>query len=286
METRFFEGASGVRIAADVGGASDGPAVVLLHGGGQTRQSWGGTADTLAASGYRVVSFDARGHGESGWAPGGVYNLEGFVGDLRAVLDAVAGRPALVGASLGGLTAMMAIGEAAEPAASALVLVDIAPKMNRAGTAKIQAFMQANPEGFASLEEAADAVEAYLPQRRRPRSTDGLRRNLRLDPSSGRFRWHWDPAFMTPRKWDPDIQRRFDDAARNITVPTLLVRGSESEVVDDEAIRHFSELVPHAELAELNGAGHMVAGDSNDAFNQAILPFLATSRAPASSSSQ
>jgi len=281
MRPCFFEGADGVRIAADVGGAGNGPAVVLLHGGGQTRQSWGGTADALAARGYRVVTLDARGHGESGWAPGGIYGMEGFVGDLRAVLETLPGRPALVGASLGGLTAMVAIGEAERPIASALVLVDIAPKMNRGGTAKIQAFMQANPDGFTSLEEAADAVEAYLPQRRRPRSSEGLRRNLRLDPASGRYRWHWDPAFMTPRKWDPDIQRRFDEAARNIKVPTLLVRGSLSEVVDEEAIRHFQELVPHAELAELNGAGHMVAGDSNDAFNQAILPFLEATRAPA-----
>jgi non-heme chloroperoxidase len=277
MEPCFFDGAGGVRIAADIGGASDGPAVVLLHGGGQTRQSWGGTAAALAESGHRVVTLDARGHGESGWAPGGAYDMEGFVGDLRAVLKTLPGRPALVGASLGGLTAMTAIGEADRPIASALVLVDIAPKMNRGGTAKIQAFMQANPEGFLSLEEAADAVEAYLPQRRRPRSTEGLRRNLRLDPASGRYCWHWDPAFLTPRKWDADIQRRFDDAARNIAVPTLLVRGSESEVVDDEAIRHFQELVPHAQLAELNGAGHMVAGDNNDAFNQAILPFLEAS---------
>ena len=87
MEPCFFEGAGGVRIAADIGGPSDGPAVVLLHGGGQTRQSWGGTAQALAASGYRVLTLDARGHGESGWASGGVYDMEGFVGDLRAVLD-------------------------------------------------------------------------------------------------------------------------------------------------------------------------------------------------------
>jgi len=162
--------------------------------------------------------------------------------------------------------------------ASALVLVDIAPKMNRNGAAKIQAFMQAHPEGFATIEEAADAVEAYLPQRKRPRSIDGLKRNLRRN-ESGRFKWHWDPAFMTPRKWDPDIQRRFDEAARNLAVPTLLVRGSESEVVDQEAIRHFQELVPGVRLAELEGAGHMVAGDSNDAFNRAILPFLDETRA-------
>ncbi|HLG86904.1 MAG TPA: alpha/beta hydrolase [Alphaproteobacteria bacterium] len=277
MEPISFEGADGVRIAADIGGPAEGPVVILLHGGGQTRQSWGGTAEALACRGYRVVSLDARGHGESGWAPDGLYSMDGFVGDLLAVLDQVPGRPALVGASLGGLTAMTAIGESDKAIANALVLVDIAPKMNRNGTAKIQAFMQAYPDGFASLEEAADAVETYLPQRKRPRSTEGLKRNLRRD-ATGRLRWHWDPAFVQPRKWDPKFQDRFDEAARNLSIPTLLVRGSRSEVVDEEAIRHFQELVPHAKFAELEGAGHMVAGDSNDAFNEAILPFLAEAR--------
>jgi pimeloyl-ACP methyl ester carboxylesterase len=203
--------------------------------------------------------------------------MEGFVGDLRAVLDTLPGLPALVGASLGGLTALTAIGEAAEPIASALVLVDITPKMNRRGAEKIAAFMNANPEGFGSVEEAAEAVAAYLPHRKRPRNIEGLRRNLRVD-DTGRLQWHWDPAFMTPREWGAGIQKRFDDAARNITVPTLLVRGTLSEIVDEASILHLRELIPAAELADVPGAGHMVAGDSNDIFNTAILDFLARVR--------
>jgi pimeloyl-ACP methyl ester carboxylesterase len=274
MEQRFYEGAQGLRLAADIGGPADGPAVILLHGGGQTRQSWGGTAQKLIACGYHVVTLDARGHGESGWAPGGVYDMDGFVGDIRAVVEQLPNKPALVGASLGGVTAMTAIGESSEPIARALVLVDIVPRMNREGAAKVQAFMRSAPDGFASVEEAAESVAAYLPHRKRPKNVEGLRRNLRLS-ESGRLHWHWDPAFMTPREWDPSFDTRLENAARNLKIPTLLVRGSLSEIVDDASVAHFLELAPEAEYVDVAGAGHMVAGDSNDNFNAAILTFLA-----------
>jgi len=214
-----------------------------------------------------------RGHGQSGWAPGGIYDFEGFVGDLRAVVGMLPNRPALVGASLGGLTAMTAIGESEGPIARALVLVDIVPKMNREGAGKVQAFMRSAPDGFASVEEAAESVAAYLPHRKRPKNIEGLRRNLRQS-ESGRFHWHWDPAFMTPREWDPNFDLRLENAARKLAIPTLLVRGSLSEIVDDESVKHFLDLMPSAEFVDVAGAGHMVAGDSNDTFNAAILSFL------------
>jgi pimeloyl-ACP methyl ester carboxylesterase len=276
MQQQFFKGADGVRLAADVGGQDSAPPVVLTHGAGQTRYSWKSTAQSLIQAGYHVVSLDMRGHGESGWAPDGVYSMEGFIGDLRAVLDVLPAPPAIIGASMGGLTALSAIGSH-QAVARALVLVDITPKMNPEGAMKIRTFMRAAPEGFASVEEAADSVAAYMPQRARPRNIDGLRRNLRED-ENGRLHWHWDPAFMAPS--DPqnlhqDIERQFSDAARNIGIPTLLVRGSRSEVVDDESVAHFRNLIPHAEFVDVKGAGHMVAGDSNSTFNTAIVDFLA-----------
>jgi len=276
MQQQFFKGADGVRLAADVGGEERAPPVVLTHGAGQTRYSWKRTAQSLIEAGYHVVSLDMRGHGESGWAPDGVYSMEGFIGDLRAVLDVLPVPPAIIGASMGGLTALSAIGSH-QAVARALVLVDITPKMNPEGALKIRTFMRAAPEGFASVEEAADSVAAYMPQRARPRNIDGLRRNLRED-ENGRLHWHWDPAFMAPS--DPqnlhqDIERQFSDAARRIDIPTLLVRGSRSEVVDDASVAHFRNLIPHAEFVDVKGAGHMVAGDSNATFNTAIVDFLA-----------
>jgi non-heme chloroperoxidase len=283
MRQSFFDGFGGVRLAADVGGREDAPPVVLLHGAGQTRHSWNSTARALIEAGYFVVTLDARGHGDSGWAPEGSYTIEGFVGDLRAVLGTLNAPPAIVGASLGGLTALAAVGEAPTPVARALVLVDITPKMNREGAIKVQAFMRASPKGFRSVEEAANSVAAYLPQRKRPRNIEGLRRNLRED-GNGRLHWHWDPAFMStkePQEMTPEIERQFADAARNVSIPTLLIRGARSEIVDDESVAHFRTLIPHAEYVDVEGAGHMVAGDSNGAFNKAILSFLSRNFSPA-----
>ena len=275
MKARQYSGAAGMSLAADVGGDPAHPAIVLMHGGGQTRYSWGKAARELVGMGYYVVSLDLRGHGESGWAADGDYSMDAFVADLRAVIAAMATPPALVGASLGGITAMLAIGEAETPIARALVLVDVVPRIEPAGGAAIVNFMRANPEGFVSLDEAADAVARYLPQRPRPKNTAGLRKNLRL-AADGRFYWHWDPRFIVGiERFDSEAFRdRLGAAATAIDLPTLLVRGRESEVVSAAGARSLLELMPHAEYVDVEGAGHMVAGDKNDTFNAAIEDFL------------
>src|SRR5262245_37741757 len=132
-----FAGAGGLRLVADAHGDDGAPPVLLLHGGGQTRHAWGGTAAALAARGWYALALDLRGHGESAWAPDGDYRLEAFVADLVAVATSLARRPALVGASLGGLASLVAEGEAKAPLAAALVLVDIAPQVQPAGVDRI-----------------------------------------------------------------------------------------------------------------------------------------------------
>jgi pimeloyl-ACP methyl ester carboxylesterase len=73
---RIFEGDGNIRLAADVAGDPLQPAVVLLHGGGQTRHSWSGAFQALARAGYYTVNIDARGHGESEWSADGRYSVE------------------------------------------------------------------------------------------------------------------------------------------------------------------------------------------------------------------
>ena len=264
--------AAGLYLAADVGGPEDGPPVILSHGGGQTRFAWGKAAGVLAAGGYRVVSVDLRGHGESDWASDRDYTLATMAEDLKAVAGAFDRAPALVGASLGGLASLYALSTGLE--ASALVLVDIVPKFSAEGAAKIGAFMAANPDGFASLEEAADAVSAYMPHRPRPKDVSGLKKNLR--EKEGRLYWHWDPAFITgPRSAEGHrLAVSLDAVMADVTAPTLLVRGMTSDIVDEEGVRHMREMMPHAQFADVQGAGHMVAGDKNDAFNEAVIAFL------------
>ena len=274
--THKFRGGHGVDITADVHGDPKNPPVVFLHGGGQTRHAWGDAAERFAAEGYYTVTMDLRGHGDSGWAPDGNYEMPGFIGDLRAVLEQLPNTtlPALVGASLGGVTLLLAVGNAEKPIARALVLVDIVPKINPEGARKIHAFMSANPNGFASIDEAADAVSAYMPHRPRPRDVSGLKKNLRL--REGRYYWHWDPKFIF-RERDINslkVHKELAAAAQNISIPTLLVKGSLSEIVDDEGVENFRQIMPSAEIVDVQGAGHMVAGDKNNAFDNAVLEFL------------
>lgn len=276
-ETLRFDVGRGVEIAADAFGDAAAPPVLLLHGGGQTRHAWGETARALARAGWRAVAMDLRGHGDSTWCDAGDYRLDAFVADLRAVLEIV-GRPAvLVGASLGGMTALLTAGEEPRTEVAAVVLVDIAPRIESEGAARIVSFMLSRPEGFASLEEAADAVAAYQPHRQRPPDTRGLEKNLRRG-ADGRWRWHWDPRFLggVGKPGATSTADRLDAAARRLHVPALLVRGRLSDLLSEEGARHFLELVPHARYADVSGAGHMVAGDRNDVFTRAVADFLAT----------
>ena len=274
-------GRDGLRLRADEFGDPDGPPVVLLHGGGQTRYAWGSTARVLAERGWHVFRVDLRGHGESDWPDDGDYGPEAFAGDVYEISRSFPAPPVLVGASLGGIASMVAIGTHDEPVARALVLVDVAPKIEQDGAMRIGAFMSEHLEdGFASLDEVADAVAAYNPHRPRPTDLSGLKKNVR-QRADGRWVWHWDPRFMKGKLGSRDETRaslvhegRLQDAARNITVPTLLVRGRVSDLLSEEGAQDLLRLVPHAEYVDVDGAGHMVAGDKNDLFNDAIVTFL------------
>jgi pimeloyl-ACP methyl ester carboxylesterase len=270
-----FSGHNGVTIAGDAYGDPGAPPAIFLPGGGQTRHAWGGAAQTLAADGWYALSLDLRGHGDSSWAPDGDYSLEAFVGDLCSVVAQLDRRPAVVGASLGGITALLTAGEVEGPPTSAIVLVDIVPRMEKDGVDRIVTFMRAHMEGFASLEAAADAVAAYIPHRPRPADLSGLAKNLRRG-NDGRYRWHWDPEFVTGTQRPNGSQNpeRLLAAARRLTVPTLLVRGRMSDVISEAGAREFLAAVPHARYVDVSGAGHMVAGDRNDIFAQAVTDFL------------
>ena len=272
----YFEGRAG-RIAGDRFGQPDGPLVVLQHGGGQTRHAWRGVGQTLGEAGYNVVSLDARGHGDSDWDPAGDYGRDAMVADLVAVLEQLdAGPPTLVGASMGGNTSLAALGEG-KVDGRALVLVDIAPRTRAEGTRKIGEFMNQRPDGFDSLEQVAEAIANYQPHRERPRNLDGLAKNIRLG-EDGRYHWHWDPAFrrrpMMSREEIQERTRRLEACARQLTVPTLLVRGGLSDVLDEEGAQAFLALVPHAEYVNVKDAAHMVAGDRNDIFGERVVEFL------------
>ncbi|MBK5104280.1 MAG: alpha/beta hydrolase [Burkholderiales bacterium] len=269
----FWTGVGGVRIAGDSWGDISGPLVLLQHGGGQTRHAWKGAGETLGAAGYYAIAFDARGHGDSDWAPDGLYGQDVMVEDLKCVVAALGGwRPVLVGASMGGGTSLVAIGED-HVDATALVMVDIAPRIETEGIDKIQAFMSQKPDGFSSLEEVAQAIGNYQPHRKRPRTLDGLAKNVRLG-ADGKYRWHWDPRFRPAKRDLEKRHARLVACSKNLALPTLLVRGGLSDVLSEEGAQEFLRLCPQAEYVNVTGAAHMVAGDRNDIFGNAVIEFL------------
>ncbi|MFF1449755.1 alpha/beta fold hydrolase [Streptomyces sp. NPDC058274] len=262
-------------LTADVWGEASSPPLVLLHGGGQTRHAWDRTGPRLAALGWQIIAPDLRGHGTSEWSADGDYDLGLFAEDVRALVAELGGRPVVIGASLGGLSSLLAAGEAPRAAMRALVLVDVAHRPDPRGGRRIVEFMRRRPDGFASLEEAATAVSTHLPHRPRPDGPEGIRNNLRRH--GDRWVWHWDPRMLDSfegRMDPPGMAERLLDAARHADVPILLVRGGNSDVVRDDIAEQFCDRVPHARRVEVAGAGHMVAGDRNEHFIDAIVPFL------------
>jgi pimeloyl-ACP methyl ester carboxylesterase len=256
------------------------PSLLFAHGFGQTGGAWHGAASALASAGYRCVTFDARGHGESdrvsgGANAGGGYHVDQFADDILRLAAAQPQPPILVGASMGGLLGMVLAGEIRPVPFRALVLVDITPRWETAGVERILGFMQAHPDGFAGYAEAAEQIAAYLPQRRERKSEQQLRPLLR-EGSDGRLRWHWDPALLAGGLVDESerYQPRLLAAAAKIEIPVLLLSGARSDVVSHATVDEFLRLVPQARHVELPQATHMLAGDANDAFTREVIHYV------------
>lgn len=278
-QTVEFDGVDGVTLVADEwnrGVAADTtPTILMLHGGGQNRHSWHKTGQILADRGYHVVALDTRGHGDSDRSPGADYAIETLAADALAVIEVI-GRPvALIGASMGGLTGILVADQAGPQRVAKLVLVDVVPRYEKDGSARIRDFMFSHVDGFDSLEQAADAVAEYLPHRTKPRSPEGLKKNLRF--RDGRWYWHWDPALLTKPGDDPALRtEKIEAAAIGLQIPILLIRGKLSDVVSTEGVRDFLDKVPGARFIELSEAGHTAAGDDNDAFSAAVVEFVSS----------
>jgi len=269
----YLPGASGLQIAADSWGDLDGPLVILMHGGGQTRHAWRTTGRSLGAAGYCAVAIDLRGHGDSDWAADGDYSRQAFVRDLESVVTTLRrDKPILVGASMGAEVALVAAA-CGTPNAAALVMVDFAPQTESEGHERSKTFMAAHADGFSSLDEMADAIANYKGGQR-PRNLDGLAKVVRRR-ANGRYYWHWDPRLLESRVQEFQTRHAsLSTCATRLETPMLLVRGGSSDVLSKSGAEEFLRQVPHGEYIEIPGVGHMIAGDRNDEFGRGVAEFL------------
>lgn len=271
-----FRGAEGLTLAASACGEPGLPPVLFVHGAGQTRHTWDAALDAFAGRGWYAVAIDLRGHGDSDWSPDGLYDVSTLGQDVCRVA-AKLGNPVLVGASLGGMAALMAAGEHPDLAVRSIVLVDVTPTIEADGARRVVDFMSQGADGFASLEDVGDAVAGYLPHRRRRANLQSLHKKLRRRPD-GRWRWRWDPSMLNSRRADDEglaaTAARVAAAASRVAIPIFLVYGALSDVVSAQGIAEVHAVLPQLEVAEVSGAGHIVAGEQNDRFLAAILRFL------------
>lgn len=263
----------GITLKAHAYGDPNQPPVLLAHGGGQTRHSWGGTASALAELGWYAICYDHRGHGDSDWSHDNHYPTDRFAQDQINIAESLSQAPIVIGASLGGIAAMIAQGSHPQKDVfSAIILVDITPNMSRDGAMEVLEFMGRHmEEGFGNLEEAADAIAQYTGRPRR-KDLSGLSKNLRQ--RQGRWYWHWDPGFVNARLEGNTGPERLMSLCKSIRQPIMLIRGRESNLVTEEAAQEFLTAVPNAQYADVANARHMVAGDRNDIFTQAVRQFL------------
>lgn len=250
------------------------PARIVGHG---TKQP------ALSPAPVGAVTVDHRGHGDSDWPIESSYDWDHFGDDVEALIDRFSRPPVMVGASLGGMSALIAQGRSDTQLYRALVLVDVTPRMELDGVKRIVGFMAAHPEGFDSLDDASQVIADYT-GRPKPDSPEGLRQVLRHG-DDGRWRWHWDIRFLEGRadeilsaqegtERSDAIRTMLLDAASQVRVLTLVVRGAQSDMVSPEAVREFVDIVPGSRFVDVADAGHMVAGDQNDHFVSAVLEFL------------
>jgi len=274
--THWFEGAAGQRLAADLYGPDEGTPVLLLGGMGQTRHSWRRAAQRIADDGRRAITLDFRGHGESDRAVDGEYGYPSQAADIAGLARAV-GRPlVLAGNSFGGKIALASAGICGPEVVAGIVMVDAVPRSLPAGISAVSESMQMSPFGFASPEEAAMQVAAGRGEVVAPGAADRLRRNMRQE-SDGRWYWHWDAAAYRDPRHDIGLGRGtqfLESIAANVKVPALLAWCELSDVVGQDGVEALRALIPQLEVEIIPGARHMIVGDQNDVFADALLNFL------------
>lgn len=229
------------------------------------------------------MMFDLKGHGESYWDrvnPPFQYGPNLVAIDIDETVHKLKledRKPILIGASLGGLSSMAS--NAGQNIAGALVLVDVTPKLEPQGVARVMGFMIKHIEdGFETLEDVVKAVSAYTSHRVRKASDsngdgsqankqsdssfEGLKKNLRYDEIKKRWFFHYDPQFATPSANQKEnlefLEAMLNSCAESIQCPVLLVRGKLTDLISDEGLRRLQQVIPHTEYVDVEHAGHMM----------------------------
>lgn len=270
-----FVTANGMRFHYLEWGSAANPPMLLLHGFAQTCHSWDFVALGFSDD-YRVIVLDQRGHGDSDWAADGDYSPETQQNDISAVVREIGlEKFTLMGLSMGGRNSFTYAANNPDRV-RALVIVDAGPQNMQQGTQNIRNFVQQDDE-LDSVDAFVERVLKYNPRRAPEQIRGSIMHNLKQLPN-GKWTWKYDKRLRRPGRRmgsDPETEKRLWGYLEALQCPTLLVRGGASDIIAMDTADKMHAAIPNSQLATIDGAGHLVMGDSPAGFQRAVTEFLA-----------
>ncbi|MGZ5238547.1 MAG: alpha/beta fold hydrolase [Caldimonas sp.] len=259
-------------------GAADAPAIVLLHGGGQSAHTWDVCCLILARR-YRCLALDQRGHGDSDWSSEGAYGFDDHAGDVAGFVERLElRRPLLVGMSMGGINATVYASRHAGRLRG-LVSVDVGPDVQFEPVQRLMQGLGAY-RFFASPRDAAQRLSRQGARRSVDLLEDTLAYNLR-ETDDASWTWKYDPRTLADKSAEQILAPRqaIWGMLDGVTCPVLVVRGGDSEVFSDADAAKFAAHLPHATRVTVAKARHSVQTDNPrglaapiTAFDDGLLP--------------
>jgi len=248
--------------------------IVMLHGFGVSGHMFDEFADRMQDR-YRLIALDQRGHGDSDWAEDGNYSRDAFVEDLEGFRKQLGlDRFILVGHSMGGLNAVTYTNRYPERV-RALVLVDVGPESAKEGVDNIVRFTRGPDE--LEFEEFVELAHRFNQRRTLENIRERMRHRLK-PTENGKYTWKFDKRFRQP---ESGLRIGSDGGSddswalfRGVSVPTLLIRGGESDVLSQAIAERAATEMQRTRLVVVPGAGHSVPGDNPDSFTEAVQDFL------------
>lgn len=270
-----FVTANGMRFHYLEWGSAANPPMLLLHGFAQTCHSWDFVALGFSDD-YRVIVLDQRGHGDSDWAADGDYSPETQQNDISAVVSEIGLEDfTLMGLSMGGRNSFTYAANNPDRV-RALVIVDAGPQNMQQGTQNIRNFVQQDDE-LDSVDAFVERVLKYNPRRAPEQIRGSIMHNLKQLPN-GKWTWKYDKRLRRPGRRmgnDPETEKRLWGYLEALQCPTLLVRGGASDIIAMDTAEKMHAVIPNSQLSTIEGAGHLVMGDSPAGFQRAVTEFLA-----------
>ncbi len=249
------------------------PTIMLLHGMRGHAHSWDDVAEALSPD-FHVLALDQRGRGLTDWAKDGDYGIDAFVGDLVGFCRTVGlEKFILMGHSMGARNSM-AFADTHADMLEKLVLSEFGPQINSKGGQRISKELIDVPEEFDTLDDAI----AYMAQFNRYASDPVMHRRelyATKELPNSKIGWRYDIEIREARRrGDPVAPLDLWPALPKIACPTLVVRATETDILDLDVAHKMIDTLPDGRLVEIERAQHMVFEDNPEDFIAAVRGFL------------